>query len=125
MTGFGAIDFEVAKPGAAKIVRKLQFSSRITCTEGVTSHHVHVSGTFAVALQGKRERFAASTPSFEIFGLGKFPGTFTIAGDFTDPAGSRSQGTLSLRYTHPQLGTCDTGQVAWQAPAAARPTHTH
>ncbi|MEK7355514.1 MAG: hypothetical protein AAB250_03650, partial [Bdellovibrionota bacterium] len=66
-----------------EIVRKLQFSSRITCTEGVTSHHVHVSGTFAVALQGKRERFAASTPSFEIFGLGKFPGTFTIAGDFT------------------------------------------
>ena len=125
VTGSGAIDFEVAKPGASRLVRKLQFTSRITCTEGVTSHHVHVSGTFAVALQGKRERFAASTPSFEIFGLGKFPGTFTIAGDFTDPGGSMSQGTLSLRYTHPQLGTCDTGQVSWQAPAAARPTHTH
>ena len=122
---FGAIDFRVDKAGAGKIVRKLQFTSRITCTKGVTSHHVHVDGTFPVKVAGGRETFTGRSTAFDVGQpIGRPPGTFTINGAYTG-SGGRWNGTLRLMYTHQDLGSCDTGSVTWQAPAAQRPTHTH
>jgi len=123
---FGAIDFRVDQAGSGKVVRKLQFTSRITCTKGVTSHHVHVDGSFPVKAAGGRETFTGRSTSFDVGQpIGRPAGTFTIAGAFTDRTGSMSNGTLRLTYTHQDLGSCDTGSVTWQAPAAQRPTHTH
>jgi len=123
---FGSIDLFVAKAGGGKAVRKLQFTSRITCTKGVTSQHVHVDGSFPIRVAGGRETFTGGSTSFDVGQpIGRPPGSFTVTGTFTDPGGSMSNGTLRLTYTHQDLGTCDTGTVTWQAPAAARPTHAH
>ena len=123
---FGSIDFFVAKAGAGKVVRKLQFTSRITCTKGVTSQHVHVDGSFPVSDAGGRDTFPGRSTSFDVGQpIGRPPGSFTVTGTFTDPRGSMSNGTFRLTYTHQALGSCDTGTVTWQAPAAARPTHEH
>jgi hypothetical protein len=121
---FGAIDFRVDKAGSGTTVQKLQFSTRITCTKGVTSHHVHVSGSFPVRTASGRPTFSARTSAFELFGQPLRPsGTVTIDGRYG--SGTGWTGTLRLAYTEPALGSCDTSAVTWHAPPAARPTHTH
>lgn len=123
---FGSIDFLIARAGEGKVAQKLQFTSRITCTKGVTSQHVHVDGSFPVLVAGGKETIAARSTAFDVGQpIGRPPGSFTASGMFTAAGGARWSGTLRLTYTHQALGSCDTGNVIWQAPAAARPTHTH
>jgi hypothetical protein len=125
--GVGAIDFLVARAGAGKVVRKLQFGSRITCTRGVTSHHVHVDGSFPVRVAGGKETFSGRASSVDLGApLGRVGATFAISGEFAATGGPpRFAGTLRLTHAHEALGACDTGTVRWEAPAAAKPTHEH
>lgn len=123
---FGSIDFLVGKAGEGKAVGKLQFTSRITCTKGVTSQHVHVDGSFPVLLAGRKETFGARSTAFDVGApIGRPQGSFSASGTFTADGGARWTGTLRLTYTQQALGSCDTGNVTWQAPAASRPTHAH
>ena len=117
--GAGAIDLEVVPAGQGQAVSGLQFSTRFTCDEGVTSHHVHVDGTFPVKAGPS---FGGSSSSFEIQDVGRRPGTFRIDGSLSSTGWT---GAFELSYSSAALGSCTTGSVKWEAFPASGPTHAH